>query len=127
MKRDMDLVRKILFIVEKHPHGFYLQQVNVEEYSPEQIGYHIFLMGEAGLVSAIDTSSMDSESPEAILKNLSWAGYDFLDACRDEGRWNQAKDIFSKMGGVTFDVAKEVLVRLMMTGVSQILPNPPIQ
>jgi len=121
MKRDMDLVRKILFIVEKHPHGFYLQQVNVEEYTPEQIGYHIFLMGEAGLVSAIDTSSMDSESPEAILKNLTWAGYDFLDACRDEGRWNQAKEIFSRLDGVTFDVAKQVLVGLMTAAATQLL------
>jgi hypothetical protein len=55
---------------------------------------------------------------------MTWSGHDFLDAIRDEGRLSQAKDIFSKMGGVTFEVAKEVLVRLMMAAVFQIRPSP---
>lgn len=63
-------------------------------------------------------------TPILLIHRMTWSGHDFLDAIRDEGRLSQAKDIFSKMGGVTFEVAKEVLVRLMMAAVFQIRPSP---
>jgi len=121
MKLDMDLVRKILIVLEEYPHGFYNQFLSIEGYSEEQIGYHITLMEEAGLLRAIDATSMESQSPEAMPQRLTWQGHEFLDACRDDGRWAKAKDIFRQAGGVSFDIAKEVLVRLMMTSVTTIL------
>jgi hypothetical protein len=70
MKLDMDLVRKILIALEDHPHGSYGQFIRIEGYSPEQIGYHVTLMGEAGLLVAVDVTTMDSESPEAMPERL---------------------------------------------------------
>ena len=121
MKLDMDLVRKILIALEVHPHGFYNQFLKIEGYSDEQIGYHITLMEEAGLLVAIDATSMGSESPEAMPSRLTWHGHQFLNACRDDGRWARATEIFRQAGGVSFDIAKEVLVRLMMTSVTTVL------
>jgi hypothetical protein len=48
MKRDMDLVRKILLQIEEHPHGFAPNYLAIEDYTQEQIGFHVLLMGEAG-------------------------------------------------------------------------------
>ena len=50
MKLDMDLVRKILITLEEQPHGFFCQSLAIDGYSTEQIGYHVTLMGEAGLL-----------------------------------------------------------------------------
>jgi DNA-binding transcriptional ArsR family regulator len=121
MKLDMDLVRKILIALEEHPHGFYNQFLQIDGYSQEQIGYHITLMEEAGLLLAVDATSMDSQSPEAMPQRLTWQGHQFLNACRDEGRWAKAKTIFKDAGGVSFDVAKEILVQLMLKSATTIL------
>jgi len=121
MKLDMDLVRKILITLEEQPHGFFCQTLTIDGFSAEQIGYHVTLMGEAGLLNAIDMTSMDSQSPEAMPQRLTWQGHQFLNACRDEGRWTKAKTIFKDAGGVSFDVAKEILVQLMLKSATTIL------
>ena len=121
MKRDMDLVRKMLFKMEQNPHGFNNKKLEIEGYSGEEIGYHAALMHEAGLIKGIDFTHLQSESPDYRPHCLTWSGHDFLDACRNEGRWTQAKEIFSQLDGVTFDVAKQVLVSLMTTAATQLI------
>ncbi len=121
MKRDMDLVRKILFKLEENPHGFNNKPLEIDGYSREEIGYHAALMHEAGLIEGIKFTHLQSESPDYLPHCLTWAGHDFLDACRDEGRWTRAKEIFRQLDGVTFDVAKQVLVNLMTTAATQLI------
>ena len=50
MKRDMDLVRQILMLMEDHEHGFAPKSPNVPGYTEEVVGYHLAVMGEAGSV-----------------------------------------------------------------------------
>ncbi len=126
MKRDMDLVRKILFKLEENPHGFNNKPMEIEGYTREEIGYHAALMHAAGLIEGIKFTHLQSESPDYLPRCLTWTGHDFLDACRDEGRWTKAKEIFGQLDGVTFDVVKEVLIRLMMQSVTRILPDVPV-
>ncbi|MFZ1128912.1 DUF2513 domain-containing protein [Methanoregula sp.] len=121
MKRDMDLVRKILLAMEANPQGFFNEMPAIEGYSSDQVGYHVYLMMQAGLVEGSDVTTLGSESPEAIPSCLTWQGHDFLDASRDDNRWTTAKEIFRQAGGVSFEVAKEVLAKLMMTSVTTIL------
>ena len=40
MKRDMDLVRKILMVCADHEHGHAPRNLMIEGYSDEQIGHH---------------------------------------------------------------------------------------
>jgi len=50
---------------------------------------------------------------------MTWAGHDFLDACRDEGMWQKAKSIIGEqMKSAPFDVLKTVLVNLIESQVS---------
>jgi hypothetical protein len=56
MKRDLDLVRLILKACEEHPHGFAPRTFELPDYSEEQIGYHIHLLGQAGLMRVIDST-----------------------------------------------------------------------
>jgi len=114
MKRDMDLVRKILLTIEESPHGFFNEFPTIQGYSGEQVGYHSYLMIQAGLIEGADATTMDSESPEAIPTCLTWQGHEFLDACRNESVWTKAKEKIKSIGGeVPLDVLKTVLIEIL--------------
>lgn len=113
MKRDMDLVRSLLLKLEEYPHGYPPSSIEVNGHSNEEIGYHFLLMAEAGLIVGNEISALEAASPSAIPTRLTWYGHDFLDACRDEGRWKKAQGIFAKVGGVTMDVAIKILTELL--------------
>ena len=105
MKRDLDLVRQILIAMESGEHGFVGDTFTIEDYSDEQIGYHVFLMADAGLISALDATTISDESPSAIPKSITWAGHDFLDSVRDETVWKKACSmVINPTVGVAFDV-----------------------
>lgn len=104
MKRDMDLVRRILFKVEEQPSGYAPSKLEIERYTREQVGYHAYIMKEAGLVEAVDTSSWDTHSPQADIIRLTWQGHEFLDAARDDTVWEKAKSTIKKVGGATLQI-----------------------
>ncbi len=109
MKRDMDLARKILLELEAAPPG--APEFHVDGCDAEQVSYHVMLLNEAGLIEAIDASG--AESMEWLPTRLTWDGHEFLDAARDDDRWQKAKDLMrDKAGTVVFSVLKEVLVKL---------------
>ena len=112
MKRDMDLVRKILMTCADHEHGCAPQDLTIEGYSEEEIGHHVYLMMQAGLVKGADVTTMSSDSPEAIVTSVTWAGHEFLEASRDEGLWSKAKQAAGSSGGMVLDVLKSVLIGL---------------
>lgn len=113
MKRNMDLVRSLLLQIEECPHGYPPNHVKVDGHTEEEIGYHFLLMLEAGLIEGNECSTIGCPSPSALPIRLTWSGHDFLDACRDQGRWQKAQGIFSKVGGVTMDAAMKILTDLI--------------
>lgn len=111
MKRDMDLVRQILMAAESQEGGYASENPAIDGYTEDQIGYHVHLMEQAGLVEATDTSEMDSASPSAILLSIKWNGHEFLDAAKSNTVWAQAKEKAKSVGGsLTLDLMKELLV-----------------
>jgi hypothetical protein len=114
MIRDLDLVRKILLEIESQKNGPNSKAIKIEGYSQEEIDYHLSIMYDAGLFSAATANRCGPNYRLIIPTGLTWAGHDFLDACRDEKRWTKAKEIVAKMGtGVTFEVLKTILVQIM--------------
>jgi len=114
MKRDMDLVRAILLALEEHEFGFAPRDLKVEGYTKEQIGYHVHIMVEGELVEGIDVTTQESKSPEAVVSHLTWSGHEFLDAAREDGRWNEAKSLLDKVGGAALAVWQTVLTKLVL-------------
>lgn len=113
MKRDMDLVRSILMTVEEHQHGFAPRDVAFEGFTEEQIGYHAYIMIEGGLVEGADVTTRGSDSPEAIITRLTWAGHEFLESAREPSRWKQAKELIKPVGGASIAVWTAVLTDLV--------------
>ncbi len=116
MKRDMDLVRKILLEIEEAPFSGGWLDFDLEGYDESELSYHTMLLDEAGLIEAIDLSSMNTVIWKP--KHLTWEGHEFLEASRDESRWKKALTIMKeKGGGMAFDVLKGVLIQLMTRAV----------
>ena len=114
MKRDMELIRKLILQIEDSPNGSAPSQLQIEGYTAEQIGYHAYLLVDSGLAVGSDVTNSGSSGPEYLISYLTWAGHDFADACRNETTWKKATAIVKeKAGGVTFDVFKQLLVSLL--------------
>lgn len=111
MKRDMDLVRRLLLAIEENDSGFAPRELKVEGYTEEQIGYHAHLMIQGGLVNGADVTVMGSTSPQAMVSSMTWA---VLDSARDEKRWSEARGLLDKIGGATFTVWTNVLSHLVL-------------
>ena len=119
MKRDMDLVRKILMVCEEQEHGRVSGELQIDGFSDEQIGYHAFLMIEAGLAHGFDQSGAGDPSPQGRIISLTWEGHEFLEASRNEGLWNKAKQAAGASGGMVLGVLKSVLIDLATKAAKQ--------
>ncbi|MDR9817586.1 MAG: DUF2513 domain-containing protein [Candidatus Methanoculleus thermohydrogenotrophicum] len=99
MKREPDLIRKILFKLEDDNEAFYsfgYKDVPIEGYSPEEVYYHLNLMMDAGLVHT--ESFRIGKFPSRHVVGLSWRGQDLLDYARDDALWSQAVEIATTVG-----------------------------
>ena len=113
MKRDMELIRELLLVVEEGP-GFEASKKIIEGYTQEQINYHAGLLIEAGLAEGQGLCTMGDPTPKYTLFKLTWNGHEFLDAARDDGRWKTAMAKVAEMGGtVTIGVLQSILVAVM--------------
>jgi len=113
----MELVRSILMRMESNPSGWAPRDFGIKSFSPEEIGYHAHMMMQEGLIDGADVTHSGSHGPEAIPRNLTWKGHEFLDLARDQERWNRAKAIIAKVGGAPIAVWMKVLTDLMLQGV----------
>ena len=119
MKRDMELIRKILLLAECTEGQPDTASLLEEGYSETAIGFHYYLLGDAGLAVTISVQSHGDPLPKHTLINISWAGYEFLDTCRDPTTWEKAKetlnDAGADLGNVTLDTLKALLIKIAAT------------
>lgn len=118
MKRDMDLVRKILIEMEEWPPYPGNRRIEIEGYTDEQITHHIGLMTQAGLIHALNASSFDGEA--WLPQSITWEGHEFLDAARSDSVWNKAKDLAKRNAGTLtlegLKIALGVVVKAAIAG-----------
>jgi hypothetical protein len=109
MKRNLDLIRQIILAV-KDSEDSRSANLRFEGYDQSQVGYQSHLLIDAGLARGVDVTTLQSQSPEALITDLTWAGHEFAELARDNGRWRQAMNVVnSKGGGVTFDQLRKIL------------------
>lgn len=125
MKRDMDLVRQILLVLEDHEHGHPPATIDLPGYTEEAVGYHLMLMGEAGLLVVTETTCFNDPSPQAIVTRMTWAGHEFVANARNETVWKKVNGlVIAKGGTVSFEVLKFLVVE---TAKSYFLPGQSLQ
>ena len=99
MKRDMELIRKILFYVEENYEAGqkWIRSICIEGYDDDVVTEHILLAYESGLIQDIkDVSTLAGTF--YFIGNLSNSGYDFLDKIRSDTVWNRTKTTIKEKG-----------------------------
>lgn len=117
MKRDMDLVREILFGVESHPNEYLDSNSEIRAQFPLSqwpVGVfpaYIRMLQEAGLVDAtINSAGQGSHEDHVFFLRLTWEGHEFIADARDPGVWEKVK---SKAGDASFTVVKQILAEVV--------------
>lgn len=116
MKRDMDLIRDLLFLLEDRSEDCVLEVDSFSGYSKAEVQYHLNLMYEAGFISAEPARSSTSDRIILVLPfGLTWQGHEFLDAIRDDSIYEKVKSKIKAIGGKAgFEVIKTLAVQLAL-------------
>jgi DNA-binding transcriptional ArsR family regulator len=109
MVRNWDTVRTILLKLEAAETAHTTVTLNqVDGIAPQEVGYHMMLLKDAGLIEAnILESSTDDAIAMALARRLTWEGHEFLDKIRDPSLWGKIKSMVKEKGlDLTFDTIK---------------------
>jgi len=112
MKRDFELIRKLLLHIEG-------EKVDLSSFTKDQILYHKALLLDAGLAEGPKphyASAKLTEIPDkVIIKKLTWEARDLFDVIRDEGRWQKTKKWIKEAGKIlTLETIKEAIKALFL-------------
>ena len=112
MQRDVDLAREILLEMEcRTSPAEQVEPISIPGYSSAQVSDHIRLLCDAGYMEAENASS--SVRIRWLPKSLTPVAHEFLELCRVDARWMEAKKIVTEQGGpVGFESMKAVLANL---------------
>ncbi|MEG0015771.1 MAG: DUF2513 domain-containing protein [Raoultibacter sp.] len=112
MKRDMELVRRILIDLADSRHPLNASIFVTDRVSFEDVCYHYRIMSEGGLIKA-SVSYADNEPYIAIASELTWDGNEFLAAVKSDTVWAKVKTRIAKAtGDTTLDVMKALAVKI---------------
>ncbi len=114
MKRDMELIRKILFFLEARSSFEAVLDLPIQGYEQVVIRYHVLLLAQADLIDFEPEKTDTGRIIKAHVLGLNWAGHEFLDAVRSEKVWKKLlKYAIDKGGSLPFDLLKSLGVELI--------------
>jgi len=113
MKRDMELIRKILITIEESDKTQGEIPLKFDGYLDEQVSYHVKILHDHGLINAINASSLDGLN--WMTTGLTWAGHDYIEAIKDEKRWQKVKEWVMNNGKIlTLETIKQAVQALFL-------------
>lgn len=116
MKRDWDLVRKILIATEQLPDfNSTLRPEDLDGYQKDDVSYHIRIMQQAGFLEAVCVDYM-SEGTYCIAQQLTLEGHELLSQIRDQGAWSKVKGAVKTKG---FELSYKALKAVLGLGISK--------
>ena len=119
MKRDMELVRDILFAIEEQYTDTPIYDLQVKDYSIKSIAYHCKILYEAGLVDDYDSVYGNDELCDFAVGSLTWEGHEFLEQIKNDTVWNKSKSVIKDKGlPFVIDVIKDV-TSTIISGMTQ--------
>lgn len=89
MKRDMDLVAKIVEAIEAKQ-DLNPEPVKVEGYEEWLVQRHVEALHHDGLVEGIVNRPLNQRYPTVLVRDLTWAGHDFAATLRSPA-WQEVK------------------------------------
>jgi len=113
MKRDMDLVRKILLKIEEAPtYDHPIRDLTIESYSNSEINYHVKILSQSGMIELFgEPIKPKIANTLYIPSELTWTGHEFLDSIRNKSLWEKVKQRIKDGGGsFTIDIIKALAI-----------------
>lgn len=112
MKRDMELIRRVMLAAEKSKDPYELVDPKFEGHNETEISYQIALLDDAGLLHGQDRSAIGIFRWSAGA--LTWSGHEFVEAIRDEAVWKEALVIAGMTDdGVVFEILQKALMQVL--------------
>jgi hypothetical protein len=123
MKRDMELIRKLLFTIEEKykPGEGHIWGLKIEGYDMSKIAEHCDLLYQQGMVKLYKPQFCDDKIVAFSVGNITAQGYDYLELIRNDSVWEKTKteiekkkfpktiEWFAKVAGIfTGSVVKEL-------------------
>ncbi|SCW83492.1 Hypothetical protein SAMN04487970_106133 [Paenibacillus tianmuensis] len=120
MKRDMELVIRILKVIEEYytSRSFSLG-LEDEGYEDVIVQYHLRIMTEAGLIIIDDVSTL--ADGKYYINGMTWYGHDFLDSARNEKVLTAAKEKAESKGFDFKSLPIDIIKELLTEGVKNLL------
>lgn len=120
MKRDMELVRKILFELADSEFYSDIGVPLIQGYDNDEIRHHVLIMRDAGLLFCAEGIKVDGlfGPHEDLQLRLTWEGHEFLEKIRDDKIWSSVvSKTKEKTGGLSFEVIKALLIATLTKAV----------
>lgn len=119
MKRNLDLIRDILFRVESsNQQTFDESDFSDLSSDPLELRYNIYLAVNAKFLKAIDVTTLGSgcSVPEYTILHMTNLGCDYLDSVRDRTVWQKTKETLKTVSGsVTLEIVKTVASKIAIS------------
>lgn len=123
MKRDMDLVRALLFYFEQKagPEAIQAENIAIEGHDVSSLKYHLNLMYQAGLLNAeaVTSSTNTSRLIYVIPFDLTWEGHEFLETVRDPEIWRKAKANGKTAGTASIEFIWSIAKALVLSAIKE--------
>lgn len=110
MRRDPELVRRLLLEIETLPYPNQYTSFNWPEYSTDDIAHHIEIMNEDGLIEAFSNKYSCFDEWNEV--RLCWRGHELLDLARNQEQWEAAlARMEAEKLGMNFEVLRRLLIK----------------
>lgn len=105
MKRDPELIRKLLLFFDEKPGAEHVEIPPIDGYDELAIKYHLVLLHGAGYLTCEPVTSSSSDRVIYVLPfELTWNGHEFLDEIRNEHVWEDVMTTVREKGFVSTSV-----------------------
>ena len=110
MKRDFDLIRKIMIDVQNAKPNMGLFRVEFDDEDARVVMEHCALLVSANLLDGRVTRSDAGIIHNVEITGLTWKGHDFVDAATNDSLWERAKSsVLRGATGITFSLLQKWL------------------
>jgi len=113
MRRDSDLIRAILLVIEADERSDVLCIPKIEGYDDDAIDCHTRLLVEKGFLNTYFPDRARGQPWVCI--RLTWEGYDFLDNVRDPVVWRAVKRSAKKVGSWSIETLSAVAKAMILS------------
>lgn len=107
MKRDMELVRDLLLLIENNDDRRELKIP--DDWNREVVAYHLKILDQAEYVK--NNTKWADNQPMRLIASLTWDGHEFLDSIKNNNIWIKTKEGIKgkgfELGSVPIDVIKD--------------------